>query len=166
VTQASPNNGASVAAGGPDLEDKEMIGNTSSNDFLWSMNHDGVGLRPQAAGGTNWTVMGSDSDPWITSDSATNMGSSAGSVHKVIFYDGNYNSPGGRCNPQGGVNHCTYAHGEMKKDTRTGLDCVANRSDTQVQRPGDVPEDQWQGQNGSQPHAGLWTYYGLTSTAW
>lgn len=78
VNFGSPHNGANIAAlcSGADIECTEM---TPGSSFLTDLNQNGQ--NPQASGGTDWTLMGSDYDSVVSDDSATSMTAN----HKVRY---------------------------------------------------------------------------------
>lgn len=78
VTFGSPHNGANIAAmcNGSNIECTEM---TPGSAFLADLNANGQ--NPQASGGTDWTIMGSDADSVVSDDSATSMTAD----HKVRY---------------------------------------------------------------------------------
>lgn len=78
VNFGSPHNGANIAAlcSGSNIECTEM---TPGSSFLNDLNSHGQ--NPQGTGGTDWTLMGSDSDTIVADSSATSMTA----IHKVQY---------------------------------------------------------------------------------
>ncbi|HXA43654.1 MAG TPA: hypothetical protein VNV65_12170 [Candidatus Solibacter sp.] len=146
VTLSTPNDGAAPAYAGCHLapnprEFCQLVGNDRHNAFLWTLDHTDGGLNPQGAGGTDWTVMGSASDPMVPPASAIHLGSRSGLVHQVVFY-----SASTSCHPRL-VNGCAYPHGGLKQDTRSSLDTVV-----------------WVGSSrrSGAPHPGEWIFEALS----
>jgi hypothetical protein len=149
VTLSTPHDGAAPAYAGCHLapnprEFCQLIGNDRGNSFLWTLNHSDIGLDPRGTGGTDWTVIGSDSDPMVPSASAIHLGTRSGMVHHVVFYSGSAS-----CHPVF-VNGCAYPHGSLKQDTSASLDAVIRVGS--IHQPG-------------APHPGAWIFDALNRGA-
>ena len=102
VTFGGPYGGSGLATFCSDTECTQMKANSS---FLKELQTNAP--NPQATGGTDWTIIGSNCDTVVSASSATTMGN----VHTVI-----YSSP-------------CYGHSDYMNDTSTASDASVSHAD-------------------------------------
>lgn len=103
VTFGTPHNGTTTASLCGNIECTEM---SPSSSFLNDLNANGQ--NPQASGGTDWTIMGSDYDTVVSDASATSMTA----AHKVQYASSD-----------------KIAHSDYYNDTQTTLNAALKASD-------------------------------------